>query len=92
MLASQPPNKTRALRGVVMSNIVDLEDVDLNKWKWLRKISAADQEAVNHYRKLASINEVMMIKLPYEDSFNIYIAEQQPKQNTNGEHGKVDSL
>ena len=59
-----------------MSKItVDLEDIDLNKWKWLRKVSGLDQDTINYYRKLASKNEVLMFEMLDEDAFNIYIPE-----------------
>lgn len=71
-----------------MSKItVDLEDIDLNKWKWLRKVSGLDQDTINYYRKLASKNEVLMVEMLDEDAFNIYIPEGDvwcfPSRTTN---------
>ena len=54
---------------------VDLDDIDLDKWKWLRKVSGLDQDTINYYRKLASKNEVLMVEMLDEDAFNIYIPE-----------------
>jgi hypothetical protein len=48
------------------------DEIDLNKWKWLREISGNDTEATEYYVELARKNEVFMVKIFNKDAYNIY--------------------
>ena len=53
-------------------------DINLDDWSWLRKISGLDTEAVEYYKEQDAHNGALMIRLPNEDAFNIYLPKVAP--------------
>ena len=49
------------------------EEVNLNRWKWLREISKLETEMVEQYKRQAQKNEVLMVDVYGRDSYNIYV-------------------
>lgn len=60
-----------------------MNEINLDDWKWLRKISGNDVEAVRHYKELARKNEVLMVEIYGEYNYNIYI----PTKKTQSQGG-----
>jgi transketolase len=69
----------------IMDNIY--KEIDLNKWKWLRKIDGNDRESFNHYLSLANKNEAMIVEINGEYAYNVYTPE-----NTSRLHNKKPEL
>lgn len=51
------------------------EEINLDNWKWLRKISGLDTDTFAHYAKLAAKNEALIVPIYGQDAYNIYVPE-----------------
>lgn len=52
-------------------------EINLDEWKWLRKVSGLDTDGMTHYKEQARKNEVLIVAIQGEDAYNIYIPVQK---------------
>lgn len=62
------------------NDIPDPQDstVNLDEWKWLREVEGLDWDTIDYYRAEAKRSEALIVPIPGQDAFNIYVPEQVP--------------